>query len=229
MIIKTNKSKVLHITKEKDEENINIQMNGGTLEVVEEFTYLGTVFNKKGKINREIQHRIKKATNIYYSINRTIISKKEITEKTKLQVYNSIYKPTLTYGSESWPINNKIEKQITAAEMKFLRRVANKTKRDRERNNKIREDLKIKPLLQEIEKKQLKWYGHMKRMPKERIPRKCWEARMEGRKGRGRPRTSWMDCIKEAGRKRGKTLHGMNTLVEDRKEWKKFAETDPTL
>ena len=69
----------------------------------------------------------------------------------------------------------------------------------------------------------------MKRMPKERIPRKCWEARMEGRKGRGRPRTSWMDGIKEAGRKRGKTLDGMNTLVEDRKEWKKFAETDPKL
>ena len=40
--------------------------------------------------------------------------------------------------------------------MKFLRRVANKTKRDRERNNKIREDLKIKPLLQEIEKKTIK-------------------------------------------------------------------------
>ena len=75
----------------------------------------------------------------------------------------------------------------------------------------------------------LRFSGVMEGRAKERIPRKCWEARMEGRKGRGRPRTSWMDCIKEAGRKRGKTLHGMNTLVEDRKEWKKFAETDPTL
>ena len=229
MIINTNKSKILEITKEKEKQEINIQMNGETLEVVEEFTYLGTVFTKNGKITREVQQRIKKATNVYYSINHTIISKKEITEKTKLQIYNSVYKPTLTYGSESWPINTKIEKQVTAAEMKFLRRITNKTRRDHERNNKIRDDLKVTPLIQEIEKKQLKWYGHMKRMDKERIPRKCWEARMEGRKGRGRPRTSWLDSITEAGKKRGKTLNQMNTLVEDRKEWRRFTEMDPTL
>ena len=70
-------------------------------------------------------------------------------------------------------MNSKVEKQITTAEMKFLRRVANKTKRDHERNNKIRDDQKIKPLIEDIHKKQLKWYGHMKRMNKDRIPQKC--------------------------------------------------------
>ena len=148
-------------------------MNGQKLEVVEQFKYLGTIFTRNGKISEEIRHRTKQAsTNIYYSINQTIIGKSEIDKKTKLQIYDTIYKPTLLYGSESWPLNSKIEQQVTAAEMKYLRRVAGKTRRDLERNIKIREDLNVKPITTDLEVKQLKWYGHMKRMGKERLPRR---------------------------------------------------------
>ena len=97
-----------------------------------------------------------------------------------------------------------------------------------ERNVKIREDLKVKPLLNKIETKQLKWYGHVKRMNNNRLPKKCLEARTEGKRSRGRPRTFWMDNIKEAGRKRGKTIADMNKIVQNRKEWKRLAEMNPT-
>ena len=142
---------------------------------------MGTIFTSNGKISEEIKYRIKQASNVYYSISRTIIGKQEISTKTKLQVYNAIYKPTLLYASESWPTTTRIEQQITAAEMRFLRRVANKTRRDLERNTKIRDDLGLTPITTQVETKQLKWYGHVKRMPKDRIPRKVWEARVDGK------------------------------------------------
>lgn len=228
MQVNVSKSKILHITKDKEPEITRIIIDGNELEEVEEYKYLGTIFTRNGKINNEIKHRVKQATNIYYQLNKTVIGKKEVTEKTKLQIYSSIYKPTLLYGAESWPVTQKVEQQVTAAEMKFLRRVAYKTKRDLVRNTKIREDLKMKPILEDIETKQLKWYGHVKRMSKERIPRKCFEARMEGHRARGRPRTSWIENIISAGRKRNKTLIDMNKLVANRKEWKKFTESHPT-
>jgi hypothetical protein len=44
-----------------------------------------------------------------------------------------------------------------------------------------------------IEKKRLKWYGHVKRMPEERIPKLILEwVPEEGRK-RGRSRKTWME------------------------------------
>ena len=131
----------------------------------------------------------------------------------------------MLYGAESWPMNSKIEQQITATEMKFLRKTANKTRRDHERNARIREELKTNPIVDCISTKQLKWYGHVKRMGKERIPRKCLEVRMEGKRSRGRPRTSWMDNINNHVKKRHKTMREADKLTQDRKEWRKFTES----
>ena len=92
-----------------------------------------------------------------------------------------------------------------------------------ERNIKIREDLKVSSVASQIEVKQLKWQG----MNNNRIPRRCLEARMEGRRTRGRPRKTWTDNIIAAGQKRGKSLAEMNRLVPERKEWKRLAERNP--
>ena len=57
---------------------------------------------------------------------------------------------------------------------------------------------------------------------------KILETRMEGKRGRGRPRTTWMGNVISVGKKRKKTLVEMNRIVNNRKEWRKFAEMDPT-
>ena len=107
-----------------------------------------------------------------------------MSKQTKLQVYKSVYEPTLLYGAESWPVTTKIESQIVAVEMKFLRRIVGKTRRDCERNTSIREELGVKAITNRLECKQLKWYGHVKRMSKKRIQRKCMEARTGEKRGR---------------------------------------------
>jgi hypothetical protein len=43
-------------------------------------------------------------------------------------------------------------------------------------------------------------------MAEDRKPRKILEARIEGKRGRSRPRKVWMDDIKEEAGKRGKTI-----------------------
>jgi hypothetical protein len=51
-------------------------------------------------------------------MNNTILGKKEVEPKTKIQIYKSVYIPTLTYGAESWPLTTKYESRIIATEMK---------------------------------------------------------------------------------------------------------------
>ena len=171
MTLNVSKSKWMKITKGGESEDLDISWEGKQVEQVTEYTYLGVKICNNGKIEQEINNRISKANNIYYQLNNTILGKKEINTKTKLQVYNSIYVPTLTYGSESWIINKRIESRITASEMKCLRKIQGVTKRDKLRNQNIRNQLQTKPVVENIIEKSLKWIGHVIRMKDERIPK----------------------------------------------------------
>jgi hypothetical protein len=49
-----------------------------------------------------------------------------------------------------------------------------------------------------IEKKRLQWYGHVKRMPEERMPKLILEWVPAERRKRGRPRNTWMEGVHAA-------------------------------
>jgi len=49
-----------------------------------------------------------------------------------------------------------------------------------------------------IERKRLQWYGHVKRMQEERIPKLIMEWIPGERRKRGRPRKTWMEGIRAA-------------------------------
>jgi hypothetical protein len=49
-----------------------------------------------------------------------------------------------------------------------------------------------------IEKKRLQWYGHVKRMPEERIPKLIMEGTPQERRKRGRPSKTWMEEVQAA-------------------------------
>merc|ERR1712074_119463 len=89
----------------------------------------------------------------------SFINKRELTVKTKMAIFNSIYCPTLMYGSESWTLEARDKSRLQATEMKFLRRTIRKTR--------IREEVKADSLEERIERNQLRWYGHVNRMNEE--------------------------------------------------------------
>lgn len=59
------------------------------------------------------------ASAIMWMLNWYVILKRELSIKTKLSKYQSVYVPVITYGHELW-----VSLQIQAAEINFLRRVA---------------------------------------------------------------------------------------------------------
>jgi hypothetical protein len=65
-------------------------------------------------------------------------------------------------------------------------------------NQTIRMALNVKSLQSQIQQMQLRWFGHVVRMPESRYPRMAWETRYEGRRTRGRHRTKWHDNIQNA-------------------------------
>ena len=126
-----------------------------------------------------------------------------------------MYIPTLTYGAESCPLTTKHGRRIIATEMKFLRRIMGNSRRDKWRNNRIRETLDQEPILNYIERS-IKWYGHVVRMQDYRKPKQAMVARRERRRGRGRPRRTWEECVIDAARRKGKTSADLRRLARDR-------------
>ncbi|KAK3536643.1 hypothetical protein QTP86_015444, partial [Hemibagrus guttatus] len=172
-----------------------LQVGGEVLPQVEEFKYLGVLFTSEGRMDREIDRRIGAAAAVMRSMYRSVVVKKELSRKAKLSIYQSIYAPTLTYGHELWVMTERVRSRIQAAEMSFLRRVAGRSLRDMVRSSVTREELGVEPLLLRIERGQLRWLGHLFRMPPGRLPGEVFRACPTGKRPRGRPRTRWRDYV----------------------------------
>jgi len=82
--------------------------------------------------------------------------------------------------------------------MDVLRRSARKSSIERTKNECIKEIMGLKGKLDIIEKKRLQWYGHVKRMPVERISELIMEWIPLERQKRGRPRKMWMKGVQAA-------------------------------
>ncbi|TWW69275.1 hypothetical protein D4764_18G0000810 [Takifugu flavidus] len=146
-------------------------------------------------MEQEIDRWIGAASAVMWTLHRSVVVKRELSRKAKLSIYQSIFVPTLTYGHELWVMTERTRSRVQAAEMSFLRRVAGLSLRDRVRSSAIREELGVEPLLLRIERSQMRWLGHLVRMPPGRHPGEVFRACPSGRRPPGRPRTRWRDYV----------------------------------
>ena len=83
--------------------------------------------------------------------------------------------------------------------MRFLGKIGVVTLFIKVCSSEIRKSLNIEPLLLRIERSQLRWFGHVSRMPQERLPKQALLAKANGRKPVGRAKTRWTNHIKDLG------------------------------
>ena len=74
-------------------------------------------------------------------------------------------------------------------------------------NDRIREDLIVNSVEEAATQSRLRWWGHVQRMDEHRLPQQLLNSRMEGKRGRGRPRRRWEDAVGNDLDNRG--YHGM--------------------
>lgn len=220
MKINSNKTKVMMVARETEE--IDIKLREEKIQQVTQYKYLGVTIENSGRQETDIEERIDKTVKTYHAIRASFIKKKEISKGTKMTIFKTIFRPILTFGSESWVLNRRLESKLQAVEMKFLRSVKGVTRMDRVRNTDIREELGTSALLEFIEERQLSWWGHLQRLGENRQVKKIWEARVRIRRDRGRPAENWENAVAKIIQRRGKSLQEARALAVDRKQWTKF-------
>ena len=82
-------------------------------------------------------------------------------------------------------MTKRVRTQVQASEMRFLQKIERVTLFNKLRSSEIRKSLNIEPLLLRIERSQLRWFGHVSRMPQDRLPQTSFTCQSKWEK------TSW--------------------------------------
>ena len=96
--------------------------NGVNYEGVAEFIYLGTLISNENSVEREIQRLILASNRTYFaaiSLFRIRLSSRA----TKIILYKTLIRVTVSYEAEAWTLTKKEEKALLIFERKIFRRI----------------------------------------------------------------------------------------------------------
>ena len=101
-----------------------IKIDEEELEVVTDFTYLGSNISVEKSVQKYISAKINKARNSYCSL-RNIWKSNVYSLKTKVRLFNSNVISVQLYGCQSWRVNKNDMHKLDVFQTKCLRRICN--------------------------------------------------------------------------------------------------------
>ena len=106
MKISTFKTEILHLS--RNPVQCFLQVGDVSLHQVEKFKYLGVAFTSDGRLDKELDVQLGKATSLMRTLHHSVVLKRELLRKAKLSVFKSIFVPIFTHGHESWIKTEKV-------------------------------------------------------------------------------------------------------------------------
>lgn len=180
----------------KEECKVSIKVEGKELEQVESYIYLGQQITEDGRSDKEIRRRIEIARTNFINM-KSILTSRKLKIETKKRLIRCYILSTFLYASETWTIDAESWKRIEAFEMWCLRKMMRIPYTDHVTNVEVLRRTNSKRFLRdEITKRKLQYFGHIVR--REKIQRLLMDGKIEGCRGRGRPRRTWVKDITEA-------------------------------
>ena len=206
------------------DDTLEINVEGRPIQQVSNFTYLGAIISGDGTIDKELSSRIQKASGAFYQLS-SVWHSRNIRTPTKVRIYQAAVLTILLYGSEVWNATQTQMKRFEVFHQRCLRKILKIRWNYFVSNTEVLKRANIAPVDVFIKAARLRWFGHVVRMPEERIPNYLlhWIPK-HGKRSRGRPRTSWLSCVlKDAALFTGVdniTLEAAEQKATDRVQWR---------
>ena len=144
----------------------------------------------------------------------------------KVRLFNTTCVTVLLYGCESWVLTSDMENKINSFATSCYRVMLNIKRIDHVPNSRIYDDTNTEPLVNRVRLRQLKFLGHILRMPEEEPCRLyALYTPSHGRRKPGRQRTSYLSYIQKLLGDTNSMLHpkAIADLAQNRSDWRKFA------
>ncbi|BHF83618.1 hypothetical protein SprV_0902676600 [Sparganum proliferum] len=82
------------------------------MQVVDNFTYLGSTLSCSTEIDNEVVRRISKASQAFGCLQNAVWNRHGLHLNTKLKMYKAVMLPTLLYGTETQPVYKKQARKL---------------------------------------------------------------------------------------------------------------------
>ena len=175
----------------------SISIDNEELEVTVHFTYLGSTVADNLSLDTEISKRIAKAAAVMGKLNKRVWGNNQLTENTKLKVYQACVLSTLLYSSESWTTYARQENRLESFHLRCLRRILGITWQDKITNTAVLEKAGSLSMHLMLCQRRMRWLGHVHRMEDGRIPKDILYGQLAlGRRPAGRPMLRFKDVCK---------------------------------
>ena len=198
-----------------------ITINNYQLDVVKEFTYLGSTMTDNLSMDSEISRRIGRATSTLARLSKRVWDNAKLTLNTKMTVYRACVLSVLLYGSESWTLYSRQERRLNTFHMRSLRRILGIKWSDRITNNEVFRRAATPSIYTLLRQRRLRWLGHVRRMQDGRIPKDLLYGELAtGKRARGRPQLRFKDVCKRDMKALDMDIDGWEDLAQDRSRWR---------
>ena len=117
-------------------------------------------------------------------------------DDTKLKVYRSIVLPTLLYACETWTIYQRHAKRLNHFQTSYLRKLLKIKWQDKIPDTEVLKWAGMQSVHTLLKLTQLRWTGHVTRMPDERLPKKIFYGELQvGKRSHGGQKKRYKDTL----------------------------------
>ena len=214
------KMKILRINPTNQE---SITFQDQTIEEVQKFTYLGTMGCKEGGGMEDLKNRQSKARSAFVKLKK-IWRSSSLSRRTKLKRFRTLVVPVLAYGCETWKMNKADNKMLNIFQNKCLRKILRVRWEDHTSTEELLaiEKANDKPLRNEVKKRKWKMIGHILREDRNNITSVAMTWEPEGKRKRGRLKTTWRRTVEKERNKIGwRSWEEARMAAANQEKWKK--------
>ena len=191
------------------------------VEVVDNFTYLGSCISSNLSLDSELNVRIGKAATAMARLEKRVWDNSLLTINTKMKVYQACVLSTLLYGSETWTLYSRQERRLNAFHMRCLRRLLGITWQDRITNAEVLSRAGLPSMYAMLTQRRLRWLGHVCRMDDGRIPKDIMYGELAtGTRPTGRPTLRYKDVCKRDLKTCNISPGNLESATADRTLWR---------
>jgi len=200
-----------------------VSCEGGTLNVVQQFCYLGDTISARGGVDCSITVRIRSAWHKFREL-LPLLTSRTLPLRTKGRLYNACVRSVLLYGSETWALRVEDLVRLERNDRRMIRWMCGVSFKDGQSMVRLHEWTGLSDLRACVQSRRLRWYGHVERMDPENCVKKIRELAVAGARPRGRPRRTWEEVVARDLSERGVC----QTLAQDRRAWRAITKPRPT-
>ena len=172
---------------------------GEEVEIVEKFTYLGSVVHSSTSCEPEVARRLGLAYGAMNSLEKAVWRSRYLSRKTKVRVFSSLVMPVLLYSCEAWTLTGELKRRLNTFVCNSLRKILGIRWQDFVSNRRVLEMARMSCVTCQIRLRQLRSFGHVMRFPPTDPANKilCAGEPKGWSRPKGRPRKRWLRQLEE--------------------------------